>query len=73
MFGCNELISETAPPIFLKLGMKLGDNKDKKIAEPFLKKILILPKFGLTCQKIAIFGQNRSFWDIGQKRLQQIF
>ena len=30
----NELISETAPPIFLKLGMKLGDNKGKKIAGP---------------------------------------
>ena len=30
MFGCNELISETAPPIFLKLVMKLGDNKGKK-------------------------------------------
>ena len=27
MYGCDELISETAPPIFLKLGMKLGDNK----------------------------------------------
>ena len=24
MDGCNELISETAPPIFLKLGMMLG-------------------------------------------------
>ena len=34
MYGCNELISETAPPIFLKLGMKLGDNKGKKIARP---------------------------------------
>ena len=30
MYGCNELISETAPTIFLKLGMKLGDNKGKK-------------------------------------------
>ena len=30
MYGYNELISETAPPIFLKLGMKLGDNKGKK-------------------------------------------
>ena len=26
----NELISENAPTIFLKLGMKLGDNKGKK-------------------------------------------
>ena len=34
MFVSNELISETAPPIFLKLGMKLGDNKGKKIARP---------------------------------------
>ena len=34
MFVCNELISETAPTIFLKLGMKLGDNKGKKIARP---------------------------------------
>ena len=29
-FVRNELISETAPTIFLKLGMKLGDNKGKK-------------------------------------------
>ena len=34
MYVRNELISETAPPIFLKLGMKLGDNKGKKIARP---------------------------------------
>ena len=31
----TQLISETDPRIFLKLGMKLGDNKVKKIAEPF--------------------------------------
>ena len=30
----NELISEIALTIFLKLGMKLGDNKGKKIARP---------------------------------------
>ena len=41
---CNELISETAPTIFLKLGMKLGDNKGKKIARPdFLKKFSFWP------------------------------
>ena len=34
MYVCNELISETAPTIFLKLGMKFGDNKGKKIARP---------------------------------------
>ena len=34
MYVRNELISETAQPIFLKLGMKLGDNKGKKIAQP---------------------------------------
>ena len=34
MYVRNELISETAPTIFLKLGMKLGDNKGKKIARP---------------------------------------
>ena len=31
MYVCNELISETDPTIFLKLGMKLGDNKGKKV------------------------------------------
>ena len=30
MYVRNELISETALTIFLKLGMKLGDNKGKK-------------------------------------------
>ena len=34
-----ELISETAPRIFPKLVMKLGDNKGKMIAEPFFEKI----------------------------------
>ena len=34
MYVRNELISETAQPIFLKLGMKLGNNKGKKIARP---------------------------------------
>ena len=63
----HELISETASRIFPKLGMKLGDNKGKKIAELFLRKILILPKFGLTCEKLAIFGQNCSFWDFAKK------
>ena len=66
-------ISETAPRISPKLGMKLRDNKGKKLAEPFLRKILILPKFGLMCEKMTIFGQNRSFWDIAKNRLQQIF
>ena len=33
----HELISETAPRIFPKLGMKLGDNKGKKIAESFFE------------------------------------
>ena len=36
MCGCNELISEMAPTIFLKLGMKLGDNKGKKARHDFL-------------------------------------
>ena len=34
-FVRHELISETASRIFPKLGMKLGGNKGKKIAEPF--------------------------------------
>ena len=34
IYVSNELISETALTIFLKLGMKLGDNKGKKIARP---------------------------------------
>ena len=34
MYVRNQLISETASAIFLKLGMKLGDNKGKKIARP---------------------------------------
>ena len=35
---CHELISETAPRIFPKLGMTLEDIKGKKIAEPFFVK-----------------------------------
>ena len=70
----NELISETAPTIFLKLGMKLGDNKGKKIARPdFFINILILAVSGKTCQKMAIFVQNHSFLEFAKKMLQQIF
>ena len=58
----TQLISKTASRIFPKLGMNLGDNNGKKIARPdFFRKIVILLKFGLTCEKVAIFGQNRSF------------
>ena len=34
----DELISETAPGNFLKFGMRIGDNKGKKIAEPVFEK-----------------------------------
>ena len=63
---CNKLILETAQPIFLKLGMKLGDNKGKKIAEPFFEKKISY------CPKMAILAQNRSFCDNAKNRLQQI-
>ena len=56
---CNELISETAPTIFLELGMKLGDNKGKNSTARFLIKTLILADFGQTCRKMAkitVFG-----------------
>ena len=69
----HESISETTSKCFLKLVMKLGDNKDKKIVEAFFRKILILPKFGHMCQNIAILAQNSSFWDFAKKRIQQIF
>ena len=57
----TQLISETAPRIFSKLGIKLGENKGKKIEVLFLKKIIILPKFGLTCQKMAILAKIAVF------------
>ena len=61
-----QLISETALRIFPKLVMKLEDNKGKRIAGPFLKKILILPKFSQMCRKMAILAQNSSFWDFAK-------
>ena len=58
----HELISETAPRIFPKLGMKLGDNKGKKIAERIFEKnshfAQIWPnvrKNGHFLAKIAVF------------------
>ena len=39
-----------SPPIFLKLGMKLGDNKGKKIAWPDFYKNSHFGDFGQTCQ-----------------------
>ena len=59
----DELISETAPTVFLKLGMKLGDNKGKTNSTArFLIKIFILADFGQICQKMAkntVFGTLR--------------
>ena len=46
---------------FSKLGMKFGDNKGKKIAETDFHTNSLL-----SCQKMAIFGQNHSFWDIAK-------
>ena len=53
--------------------MKLGDNKGKKVAEPFFEKNSHFAQIWPNVRKMAIFGQNRSFWDIAKKRLQQIF
>ena len=52
--------------------MKLGDNKGKKIAEPFFEKNSHFAQIWPNV-KMAIFGQNRSFWDIAIKLSQQIF
>ena len=60
----NELISETALMIFLKLGMKLGDNKGKKIARPIFYKNSHFGRFWPNVPKI---GQNHSFWDFAKK------
>ena len=65
-FVSNELISETAQPIFLKLGMKLGDNKGKKIARPIFDKN---SHFGRVWPNVPKNGQNHSFWDFAKKRL----
>ena len=43
-----------------------GKNILKVSGHPVMRKILILPKFGLTCQKMAISGQNRSFLDFAK-------
>ena len=59
----NEMISEIAPTIFIKLGMKLGDNKCEKIDGPdFREKFLIYtnlakrPKKWSFWHKITVFG-----------------
>ena len=69
----HELISETAPRIFPKLGMKLGDTKGKKKARPDFWENSYFGQIWPNMQKMPIFGQNRSFWDFAKKRLQQIF
>ena len=71
---CNELISETAQPIFLKIGMKLRDNKGKKNSTPrFLIKIPILADSGQMYLKMAVLAQNHSFLEFEKKLLHQIF
>ena len=62
----KELISETAITIFLKLGMKLGDNKGRKIARPGFDKNSHLGRFWPNVPKNA---QNHSFWEFATKRL----
>ena len=54
--------------------MDLGDNKGKKLAESYLRKILILTKFGQKGRKIGILVQTQkklvlSFF----RRFHQIF
>ena len=72
-FVSNELISETTPTIFLKLGMKLGDNKGKKIAQPVFYKNIHFGRFWPNVSKIAILIQNHSFLEFAKKLLHQIF
>ena len=67
----HELIWETAPKIFLKLDMKLGDNKGKKEADPFFEKNSHFAQIWPNVPKMAIFAQNQIFLAI--KQLQQIF
>ena len=61
MFVCNELISETAPTIFLKLDMKLGDNKSKKQHGPIFDKNSHFGRFWRNVQKMAIFAKITFF------------
>ena len=53
----------------MKLGMNLGDNKGKKIAEesPFFEKNSHFAQIWHNMPKMAIFGQNHNFWDIAKK------
>ena len=60
MLVCKELISETAPAIFLKLGMKLGNNKGKKDSTgPIFDKN---SHFGRFWPNVRKNDQNHSFW-----------
>ena len=63
MYVSNELISETAPTIFMKLGMKLGDNKGKNSTAQFFYKN---SQFGRFWPNVPKNGQNLSFWDFAK-------
>ena len=59
----TQLILQTAPRIFPKLGIKLGDNKVKKIPEPiFWEKFSFCPNLAKCAEKwpfrpeISVFG-----------------
>ena len=64
MFVSNELISETAPTIFLKLGMKLGDNKGKKQHGPIFYKNSHFGRFWPNVPKNGHFGPKTQFLGI---------
>ena len=71
----NELISETSLTIFLKLGIKLGDNKGEKIARPIFYKNSHFGRFWPNVPKngqITVFGtllknDSKNFYKIALK------
>ena len=59
MFVCNELISETTPTDFLKLGMKLGDNKGNDPKDLPLEVILRGKEVFLRGKRYFLRGMKR--------------
>ena len=58
-----------------KMSLKKEDLKSHKFSREliFFEKNSYFAQIWPNVPKMAILGQNRSFWDIAKKRLQQIF
>ena len=68
----KEFIFEIPPKIYPKLVLSWGTIRVQNSIGRFLRKILFLPKFGQTCQKMAILTENKHGLSMAKIDLRKI-